>query len=618
MTLTYGFHTSTVTALELHVWQSTAYVLVAWLVTLALRSSSARIRFAVWWSASLKFLIPFALLSELGASLAKPYPHAHARTVFYTAVEEIGHPFAKGNLALPQPADSVNSDWHWGPSLLAGIWLCGFLALLLRWVLLWWSAHRLVAEAPRVDEGRELVALRRAKAMAEIERPIAMVLTQRQIEPGIFGIVNPVMMWPVGLSERLDPTQIAAIMAHEVEHVRRHDNLSATVHAWVQALFWFHPALYWIGSRMNEERERACDERVVALQQAPEKYAESILKVCAFCLERPLACVSGVSGADLKLRVLRIMNHRCAMPLTFARRILLTVVAILTIALPVGFGIMQGQNKPATLASGMGSDASVNVPKFDVISIKPADSKDDRRTLQFTPDGILIHGTDAHMLLRTAFGVEDDRIVGAPGWAKSNRFDVEAKVAPEDAAKVDKLKLDGRRAMLIPLLEERFHLKYHHETRELPMYALVVSNGGPKLQVAKPELGSEHSPTPFGGTPPKGIDTQGRTMMSPGQIESQNTTLDMLAHALAPQLGRTVVDKTGLTGRYDYTLKWTPDRMGPSMMSGDHGMGAESGTDAAGVPLFTAIQEQLGLRLESVKGMVDVIVIDHLDLPSAN
>jgi uncharacterized protein (TIGR03435 family) len=121
----------------------------------------------------------------------------------------------------------------------------------------------------------------------------------------------------------------------------------------------------------------------------------------------------------------------------------------------------------------------------------------------------------------------------------------------------------------------------------------------------------------MGGVPPKGIDTRGRMMMMPGHIESTDTSIDMLAHALAPQLSRTVIDKTGLSGRYDYTLQWTPDNAPPPGPEGiaPHG---DSGSDAPAVSLFTAIQEQLGLKLESQKGQVDVIVIDHIDPPSAN
>jgi uncharacterized protein (TIGR03435 family) len=228
------------------------------------------------------------------------------------------------------------------------------------------------------------------------------------------------------------------------------------------------------------------------------------------------------------------------------------------------------------------------------------------------------------MLLRVAFGVEADRIIGAPSWTQSNRYDIEAKVAPEEAPKLDKLKAEDRRAMLIPLLVERFNLKYHHETRELPMYTLVVAKGGPKLKESKDPAPGPDDPPSTAGVPKGPINMRGRMMMMPGHIESQGTTLDMLAHSLSPQLGHTVIDKTGLTGKYDYTLQWTPDD-GSGPMPGGPGGGPGGGTgreesavQTGGPSLFTAIEEQLGLKIESTKGSVDVIVIDHLDLPSAN
>jgi uncharacterized protein (TIGR03435 family) len=463
------------------------------------------------------------------------------------------------------------------------------------------------------------MALRSAEADAGIRKPIPIVITTRAVEPGIFGVILPVLLWPAGLSEQLEDAQIDAIMAHELEHVRRRDNLTFAIHRMVEALFWFHPATYWMGLKMREERERACDERVIAQERKPEKYAESILKVCMFCLDPPSACVAGVSGSNLKARILRIMNNRSATALTLGRRVVLGLAGVMVLALPIGFGIVRGQNGPA--APGTNSNPK-DLPKFEVASIKTAASDDGMRMMssfQFTPDGALLHGVPMQMVLRTAFGVEDDRIVGAPAWARSNRYDMEAKVAPEDASKLENLKLDERRAMFLPLLVERFNLKYHHETRELPMYALVVAKSGAKLTPSKSPPTPEPPDSPFGGRPVKGIDSLGRMMMRPGHVESQDATLDLLAHTLASQLGRSVVDKTGLTGRYDYTLDWTPDNPPPPMHVGQ-GFAAppEGNGDAAQVSLSTALQEQLGLKLESQKGMVDVIVIDHIDLPSAN
>jgi bla regulator protein blaR1 len=198
---------------------------------------------------------------------------------------------------------------------------------------------------------------------------------------------------------------------------------------------------------------------------------------------------------------------------------------------------------------------------------------------------------------------------------KTDHFDIQAKVAPEDAPKLDKLKRGERMEMLQPLLEDRFNLKFHHETREMPVYMLVVAKGGSKLKEASPE-----GAVPDGGPPRRGM------MMSPGSLEANGAQIDMLAHALSGQVGRTVIDKTGLTGKYDFDLHFTPQNMppgmgpgpGPGPTGGSPGADAPPPPDTSGPDLLTALQEQLGLKLESEKGPVDVIVIDHIDKPSEN
>ena len=142
------------------------------------------------------------------------------------------------------------------------------------------------------------------------------------MEPGIFGIFRPVLLWPATISEHLQDSHLRAILAHEVSHVRRRDNLAAAMHMAVEAIFWFHPMVWWLGARLVEERELACDEEVLQLGNPPSIYAESILKTCEFCVESPLACVSGVTGAELKKRIVRIMTPNPAEKLNPGRRLL--------------------------------------------------------------------------------------------------------------------------------------------------------------------------------------------------------------------------------------------------------------------------------------------------------
>src|SRR5438445_13697921 len=140
------------------------------------------------------------------------------------------------------------------------------------------------------------------------------------LEPGVFGVFRPVLLLPEGIFDRLTPAQLKAVIAHELCHVRHRDNLIAAIQMFVEAAFWFHPMVWWIGRRMVEERERACDEEVLRLGSDPEVYAAGILNVCRFYVESRLACASGVTGADLKKRIEAIMTKRIVIGMSAARK----------------------------------------------------------------------------------------------------------------------------------------------------------------------------------------------------------------------------------------------------------------------------------------------------------
>lgn len=623
------------TALLNHLWQSTAVALLAWLLAIALRNNSARVRYAVWFIASLKFLLPFQMLTYLGARWSLPATSSGAQ--FYTVIEEFTRPLRQSpiqNAPALNPQSSLHAaSFVW--ALVGLAWFCGFAVLLAKWFSGWRSAMSMTKAAIPIIDGRAFDALVRARDNADIQTPIRLLKSEAGIEPGIFGIVHPVLLWPSGLSERLDDRQIEAIMAHELEHVRRRDNLTSAIHVFVEAVFWFHPLVRWISARLSEERERACDERVVEQNAQPEAYAESILKVCAFCIEPSAACVSGVSGADLKQRILRIMMRRSGTALGMGWRFLLVSAGILLIAAPIGFGVLHGQEAgSAGSDQAKGNSVPADLPKYEVATVKPTTAVDNRFRLIMTPDGVSLEGVPIQLLLQQAFGVENDRIFGAPGWVESKRYSIEAKVSPEDAPKLDKLKMDQRNAMMLPLLQERFGLKFHHESRELPTYALVIAKGGSKLKessvpVAFPSgtpgapagPASTGGPGAPGGPPRDPVGNRGMIRMSPGGIEAQGGSTDFLSHALSRIVGRTVVNKTGLAGNYDFSLNWTPEegiQRDPAGRLEGGPARADAPVDASGPTIFTALEEQLGLKLQAEKGKVDVIVIDHIDLPTEN
>jgi uncharacterized protein (TIGR03435 family) len=190
------------------------------------------------------------------------------------------------------------------------------------------------------------------------------------------------------------------------------------------------------------------------------------------------------------------------------------------------------------------------------------------------------------LLLRAAFELQDVQITGGPAWLDTDRYDIEAKTG-----RPEKIERGQLKPLLQSLLAERFNLKFHHETRELTVYALVIAKDGPKFK-ARTE-GDVSAMNTHGG---------------PGKSQLQATavSMDLLAGYLGNRLGRIVVDKTGLSNSYNFTLEWTP------------GQAPNQALDSSAPSLVTALREQLGLRLESQKSPVEVLVIDNLQKPSEN
>ncbi len=587
-----------------HLWQSTVFAVLAALLTLVLRKNQARVRYSIWLAASLKFLIPFSLLIQLGGHLARTHVAATAPNAVYSRVEEVSVPFSRGPAAIVAAHATLSM-----PTIFMGLWLCGFVIVMVRWCLRWRQVCRTAADAIDLHQGREIDMLRSVQRRAGVQAGISFRLSRNPLEPGIFGIVRPALLWPEGFSQRLQDAHLEAILAHEVWHVRRRDNLAAALHMLVEAVFWFHPLTWWLGTRLIEERERACDERVLQLGSQPHVYAESILKTCEFCMEAPLDCVAGVTGADLRQRVLRIVTAPVANNLDLNRKFLLIAAAVAAIALPTSFGLLYAApNGIATQAE----NSTAKLPVFEVASIKPG--KPGPTELMMRPDGASLVGVPLQMIIREAYQVQDSQLLGKPTWIQSARYDLEAKVNGSDVAELKQLSFAQRWAMVQTVLAERFQLRVHWETKELPVYALVVAKGGPRLKQAKP--GDTY---PDGLKGPDGPASGGRMFMQWGQLTAQALPVSALVKLLSEQQhDRLIVDQTGLSGLYDFTLKWTPEGQEPAMFRGG-GPPEPRTTDESSAPaLFTAIQEQLGLRLESRKAPVQVLVIDHVERPSPN
>jgi uncharacterized protein (TIGR03435 family) len=237
-------------------------------------------------------------------------------------------------------------------------------------------------------------------------------------------------------------------------------------------------------------------------------------------------------------------------------------------------------------------------PTYDVVSIKPNKSGSGRTSISDNNDSFSATNISLKTLLVNAYDVRDYLISGLTGWANSDRFDVNAKIVDKDTDALKKLTDEQRNAMLQQVLADRFQMKVHLQTEVLPIYA----KSGPKITAVEP-IGPD--PDADKNRIFKGM-SRGNMRVSNTELAAHDVQLDSLAYALSGRLSRTVVDKTGLKGKFDLSLTWLPDDE------------ARAAADSSAPSLFTALQEQLGLRLQPAKGPVETLVVDHVEKPSEN
>lgn len=668
-----------------HLWQSTLFALTAALLTLAFRANRARVRHSLWLIASLKFLVPFSFLIGLGAQFqwsraAREIAAVTPSPGAFLAVQQLSEPFesaAPAAPALPQP--------HFGaaPLALAAAWLSGFAAL----ACLRYRAWR-----------RIRAALRRSAPLI-IPHPVEARLSPDVLEPGVVGITRPILLLPEGIIERLTPSELEAVIAHELCHIRRRDNLFASIHMLVEALFWFHPLIWWIGARLVSERERSCDEDVVRLGNQPEVYAQAILNVCKLYAESPLACVSGVTGADIRRRIEVIMSSQVIAGLSLGKKALLACAGVVAVAGPVTTGVLIGighvrpvfaqmplprpaipqpllpaEQQSVTPAKPAEPPPAKPALKFDVVSIKPcAPGTAGRGRGGGGPVGAPIDGQGGYFsvtpgrfsvscgtlmtMIDWAYhefgddqlvndprgpGMAPERIRGLPDWALSTRYTIEAE-SEDPAAKgpAQRMSDPAHRLMSGPmfraLLEDRFQLKMHRALEDVPMYALTVAKGGLKMNPAADDDCTDPTHTPNGGTLMSrdliqrlaaapfdsankpycnwmGVQPHGANRVLLGGTVSLSRVAELLSTFV---MDRHVIDKTGISGKFNIRVEYTPDERTPC-----RAFACDADPDNADIPagpdIFRALEERLGLKLESTRAPHGYFVIDHVERPSEN
>ncbi|HXA50900.1 MAG TPA: TIGR03435 family protein [Candidatus Acidoferrum sp.] len=352
---------------------------------------------------------------------------------------------------------------------------------------------------------------------------------------------------------------------------------------------------------VNIQRERACDEQVLQAGGNSEIYAEGILNVCRLYLRTPLVCISGIAGSDLKERIERIVAHRANHHLDCSRKLLLAALGIVATAGPVAIGMIHA---PLARAQVQISERR----EFEVASVKANRSgRAGWDGFQMSHGSLTVKNVSLRTLIAASYGVQEARIAGGPGWLNSDRYDIAAKGAAGGNEQEVWL-------MLRSLLAERFKLQLRNETRELPIYSLEVGKDTSKL-LKRNDGGCEAASTATASVRPCG-DLARIWGPQGGQMFGERVSISAIVDTLSGIVNRPVIDHTALTGTFDVQLKWTPEDYKPRVGERPEGRPIDSG--GPGPSIFTALQEQLGLKLTATKGPVEVLVIYHVERPSEN
>ncbi|HUQ10855.1 MAG TPA: M56 family metallopeptidase [Steroidobacteraceae bacterium] len=418
-------------ALINHLWQSTLFCAAVWLISLAMRANGAALRHWLWLAASLKFLVPFSALYYLGTLLV-PLPAGAQPTLFAQAVE-VTAPVVSPPILI---SNETGSATHWG-TVLALVWIAGALVVALRWFHSWRAADSIVRAARPVPGS-----------------PLDARVTDAAIEPAVARVFHPVVLLPSALLGRLTAEQLAAVLAHEREHIERHDNFTAHLHRLVQALFWFHPLVWWIGRQMLEERENACDEAVLEHGHDAEKYAEGILAVCRHCHELSHAghTSSAISG-DLTRRIRSIIRHVPPVSPGFCKAFALSAC---TMALGLGPLFAGALDDAARRRAQIDVDAR-HLDDADIV-IGPAAARSGRG-YDLTADDrlVIIRNTTLRELVAVSYGVKKSNVNGGI-WLDTSRYDIRVELH-DPVADADDFDPTALRGVVNKLLASRFDLQ---------------------------------------------------------------------------------------------------------------------------------------------------------------
>jgi uncharacterized protein (TIGR03435 family) len=584
-------------------WQGALVALTAAAALYLLRHAAPQSRYAVACLALAAMLVlPAATAWRLQSAPAVVEPAAPVRRTLFLRVTPpapahqdrflVG--IRKQAVASPPSASGLGSPLVL-PTLV-GLWFAGVCLLLVRLAGGWWRVRQLQRAARALPVSRWQAASIRLARQIGLTRAVRVVDAVFVDGPVVIGWLQPVVLLPVAALVGLTPEQVRAILAHELAHVRRHDAVVNVAQTLAETLLFYHPAVWWVSSRIRAEREHCCDDVALAVSGDAYAYASALAELESWRATAPAFSLAATGGPLLR-RVARVL----APPAARSSRggIMFTVALALMFVAVAGALQLLVARQPAAPAEVERTGAAWRMV-FD------------------HPSGqMTIKGFTARDLVRYAYQLPTSRVIGGPTWLDSDSFDLTTTIDHVPAA-------DETPAIVRGLLEDRFALRVHEATAEVPAYALEISRPdgavGPNLQPSTAECFDQKAWI-AAGAPRLPFGQGERTIIcgvwddgiSFGRV--RRITIDDFAARLpyqVPGLRLEVVNRTGLDGLFDISLEFfKPAAMvmalTPSLAPALRLAGFQSVPDA--------FESQLGLKLVPTTTEVPAIAIDAIQRP---
>ncbi len=577
------------------VWEGALLAALLFAADLFIGRSRARLSYAIGCLVMLSMLAVFLGTIFRASSTARvsvTLPSVKRLAVSAVATQREGTPVAAVPVWTPRPANRL-------PGWAVCLWLAG-LAVFSAYTAAGWI--RVCALRWRAITPLHPAALETLMRRLRISPPVRLCVSAIAEVPAVIGWLRPCILIPVAALAGLSESQLRAVLAHELAHIRRHDYLVNMLQTVVETLLFYHPAVWWVSRRIREEREHCCDDLAISVCGDVMVYAGALaqLEELRGAMAQPALAAT---GGDLLSRIRRLLGEQSARGIPSAAGAAIAATLLLGVAISIA-----GAQTPA--------------PKIEAVSVKPCDASAPpagragmtlgRLSMQCVPVGALIsiaYGEPMNGTTRSALTMAP--VESSFKWIDSARYSIDAKAEGPESVRV------MRGAVLRAILEERFHLKTHEETRQIPDYELTVAKGGPKLHAA-----AEGSCTPRNPDNPRrvlGADEKPYCGTSHMGQSGMNTTADLrgvtmeeLTDFIQPYMDRLVYNKTGIAGRFDLHLEFVLDEtMRPAKL-------ADAGEPSDPLPPLANTIQQFGLKLVPAKGPGQFLVIDHVERPSEN